>query len=173
MNDTYKLIEQYVDAGNYRLAAIESWYLSREPSLSDLEKEGWKDKARHYALMDGYPEALVDEAIEKNVLQFVLANHSSDYYIIVSRHAGAIEWLRQRGYTSCKVIDHVEDVSQIDGRIVIGNIPLSIAAAAIEVWSIDLPYLRPDQRGKDLSPVEMDEAGAVIHRYKVLDCGEI
>ena len=86
-------------------------------------------------------------------------------FVIVSRHAGAVEWLRRQGIEG-KVIAHAapEDVR---GKVVIGALPLHLAALAERVGSIDMPGLTPAQRGQDLSPEEMDEAGAAIVWYEV------
>lgn len=88
--------------------------------------------------------------------------------VIVTRHSGAVEWLRRRGITG-EVFEHVSDPAQVADRTVYGVLPLHLAAVADEVISIDLPGLRPDQRGKDLSPEEMDEAGASLRCYRVFE----
>lgn len=86
--------------------------------------------------------------------------------VIVTRHAGAVEWLRRQGIVG-DVIRHVSDAAQISGRVVIGALPLHLAAEAERVGSIDLPGLTTDMRGKDLSPEEMDIAGATLRWYVV------
>jgi CRISPR-associated protein Csx16 len=86
--------------------------------------------------------------------------------IIVSRHSGAVEWLRRQGITG-DVVQHVTDVTQIAGKRVVGALPLHLACHAAAVGSIDMPSLRPEQRGQDLTPAEMDAAGAVIRWYVV------
>lgn len=92
-------------------------------------------------------------------------------HIIVTRHAGAVEWLRQQGITG-EVISHVNDPAQIRGRTVIGNLPLHLAAEAMIIGNIDLPNLRPEQRGQDLTAQEMDQAGARLVWYVVGEGGE-
>lgn len=87
-------------------------------------------------------------------------------YVIVTRHAGAIEWLRQRGIEG-EVIAQVASPEQIRGKVVVGALPLHLAAEAAEVVAIDMPRLSAEQRGKDLSPAEMDAAGATLSRYVV------
>lgn len=86
-------------------------------------------------------------------------------FVIVTRHEGAIEWLRRMGIEG-NVISHATE-SDVSGKVVIGVVPLSLAVHAVEVWAIDMPGLRIDQRGKDLSPEEMNEAGACLSKYKV------
>jgi CRISPR-associated protein Csx16 len=86
--------------------------------------------------------------------------------IIVTRHAGAVEWLRSQGITG-DVLTHVADATQIAGKRVVGALPLHLAVHAAAVGSISMPALRPEQRGRDLTPAEMDAAGAVIQWYVV------
>jgi len=87
--------------------------------------------------------------------------------IIVTRHRGLVEWLSSRGIEG-RVLTHAteEDVS---GKNVIGNLPLKLAAAANTVTTVEMPGLKPEQRGKDLSPEEMDAAGARLRAYKVTE----
>lgn len=86
--------------------------------------------------------------------------------LIVARHAGAVEWLNAHG-VSGEVVPHVSDPSILEGRIVVGILPLNLAAKAAEVWSVDLPNLPAELRGKELSPIQMDECGAVLRKYRV------
>jgi len=86
--------------------------------------------------------------------------------IIVSRHAGAIEWLRRRGIEG-EVISHVADPEVIRGKTVVGNLPMHLAAAADRVGVIEMPNLPPDARGRDLSADEMEAFGASISWYRV------
>ena len=86
--------------------------------------------------------------------------------VIVTRHAGLVSWLAQRGITG-RVITHAtpEDVR---GKDVYGVLPLHLAALARSVHMVDMPDLRPDQRGKDLNPADMNAAGARIVAYVVM-----
>ena len=86
--------------------------------------------------------------------------------IIITRHRGLIEWLRRHGIEASRVTEHAT-AEDVRGRIVYGVLPLSLAAEAAEVWTVDMPSLRPDQRGVDLTPEEMDAAGATLSGYRV------
>jgi putative CRISPR-associated protein (TIGR02620 family) len=86
--------------------------------------------------------------------------------IIVTRHSGTISWLRSQGIVG-DVLSHVTDAAQIAGKRVIGALPLHLAVHAAAVGSIDMPALRAEQRGQDLTPPEMDAAGASIRWYVV------
>jgi len=85
--------------------------------------------------------------------------------VIVTRHAGLVEWLAQRGVRG-EGLAQVKR-SDIEGKIVVGALPLHLAASAAEVVAIDMPNLTAEQRGRDLTPAEMDEAGASLARYRV------
>ena len=86
--------------------------------------------------------------------------------VIVTRHSGAVEWLRRQGIVG-DVLSHVTDVAEIAGKRVVGALPLHLACHAAAVGSIDMPSLRPEQRGQDLTPAEMEAAGATIQWYVV------
>ena len=78
--------------------------------------------------------------------------------VIVSRHAGQVEWLKERGITG-EIIPHATP-EQVRGKDVVGNLPLHLAALANSVAAVNLPNLPADLRGQDLTPAQMDEAGA-------------
>jgi len=85
--------------------------------------------------------------------------------IIVTRHAGAVEWLRQRGIVG-DVISHVTDPAQVRGQVVYGTLPLHLAAEARAIYAIEMD-LHPEDRGRDLTPTEMDARGAHLVWYVV------
>jgi putative CRISPR-associated protein (TIGR02620 family) len=166
---SYELIEQYVEEGRWREAAGEAWHVSRR-SASRAKSDGWAKTAREYAIKAGYPVEAVDAAIRRGDLYPLLMDEPQYSIVIVTRHAGAVKWLRQHGYIG-EVLDHVDDPAQVRGKIIVGALPQHLAAVALELWTIDMPRLSQEQRGKDLSPEEMDAAGAQLHRYKVIDLG--
>lgn len=85
--------------------------------------------------------------------------------VIATRHAGAVEWLRRQGITG-DVISHAT-VDDVRGRHVVGALPLHLAAEAASITTIDMPQLTPDLRGVDLTPEQMDDAGATLRTYIV------
>lgn len=86
--------------------------------------------------------------------------------LIVTRHQPTVEWLKTKGVTG-EVVSHVHNPEQVKGRIVVGNLPFHLASEARAIGSIELVKLRPEQRGKELSVEEMEEAGARITWYVV------
>lgn len=85
--------------------------------------------------------------------------------LIVTRHEGAIEWLRRQGITGDVVAHATAD--DVAGRIVYGALPLHLAAAADAVVAIDIPDLPAGKRGHELSADELTEYGATLTRYVV------
>jgi len=87
-------------------------------------------------------------------------------YLIISRHSGAVEWLRRNGIEG-EVVTHVDGPEIIRGKIVVGNLPMHLAAAASRVGIIEMPNLPAEARGRDLTADEMDKYGARLAWYKV------
>ena len=85
--------------------------------------------------------------------------------LIITRHRGAVEWLRRAGITGA-VLEHATP-ADVTGQDVVGVLPLHLAALAASMAVIDLPQLLLEQRGKDLSAEEMDAAGATLRLYRV------
>ena len=84
--------------------------------------------------------------------------------IIVTRHEGAVEWLRRQGIEG-KVITHATG-HDIVGQNVVGVLPFHLAALANSITTIDMD-LPIEYRGKDITPEQMDECGAKLETYKV------
>ena len=87
-------------------------------------------------------------------------------YVIITRHAGLVAWLKDKGITCKTIVSHATE-DKVCNEHIIGALPMHLAALAASVTVVDMPLLRPEQRGKDLTPAEMDAAGATMRRYKV------
>ena len=89
--------------------------------------------------------------------------------IVISRHIGLVQWLVLHGHVSpdVTVVAHATP-DLMRGRKVIGVIPMHLACHAKEVWSVDLPNLPLELRGKELTPEQMDQCGANLVGYKVM-----
>jgi putative CRISPR-associated protein (TIGR02620 family) len=85
-------------------------------------------------------------------------------YLIVAKYPGASDWLEQQGIVG-KVVQWVNHNEKLDGMVVIGALPDRMRHLAKRVGFIDLPGLRNDQKGKPLTPEEMDAAGANIRWF--------
>lgn len=87
-------------------------------------------------------------------------NHNA---LIVTRHPGAVEWLRRRGVVA-RVLAEVGP-ADVHGRVVFGNIPLYLAALTEMVYAIEFAGAPP--RGAEYSAEDMDAAGASLAPYRV------
>lgn len=94
--------------------------------------------------------------------------------VIVSRHPAVVEWLYSKEYIG-RPEDHIiisgnatpEDVA---GKVVVGNVPLFLAAHARYVMAIEFSGSPP--RGQEYGVAEMEAAGARLAKYKVQACPE-
>lgn len=91
--------------------------------------------------------------------------------IIVSRHPATIEWLR-KNYPQLRDVPVVAQATPEDvaGKVVVGNVPLHLAARAVEVRAVEFTGTPP--RGQEYGPAEMEAAGAVLRCYIVRPLGE-
>lgn len=116
-------------------------------------------------------------------------------HVIVSRHAGAIEWILEdmfpasSGYraetsesrTHARVFDRnfpSQDIgyipiisgdaklNDVKDRVVIGNVPMSLAVLALRVYAIEFAGAPP--RGQEYSAEQMRDAGARLVPYIVI-----
>lgn len=88
----------------------------------------------------------------------------------VSRHAGAIEWAARQGLEVDRQIDHLDPADIRPGDIVIGTLPVNLAAEVCARGgryynlSLDLP---PEVRGQELSADDLERYGARLEGYAV------
>lgn len=88
----------------------------------------------------------------------------------VTRHPGAVEWARKKGIEVDEQISHLDTSIIQDGDIVIGTLPIHLAAEICEKGgsyyhlSINVP---PEYRGKELTADQMDKFGARIEQFDI------
>lgn len=87
--------------------------------------------------------------------------------IIVTRHAGAADWLREHHpeFGNCEVLAHASP-EDLKGNKVIGVLPIHLAALCGEYWHLTMS-LPPEARGKELTAEDMEQYGCSIQRYRV------
>ena len=88
-------------------------------------------------------------------------------HVVVSRHQGLIDWLWRHDLDCGTVVSHAT-AEDVRGKVVYGVLPFDLAAEAREIWVVSMPGLTPEQRGKDLTPEEMDAAGAHLEGFKII-----
>ena len=89
--------------------------------------------------------------------------------VIVTRHKALVDLLAELGIHG-EVIPHASP-EQIRGKVVVGVLPLNLAALAAEVITPVLD-LRPEDRGRELTLAETRERFRGLRRYRVEDLGE-
>lgn len=89
---------------------------------------------------------------------------------LVTRHAGATEWLRQQGYQVDQEVIHLDAARVSAGDLVIGTLPLHLAAAVCErgarflFLAVDIPA---GLRGTELSAAQLKALGARLEAYAI------
>ncbi len=89
---------------------------------------------------------------------------------LVSRHRGAIEWIKQQGVAIDRQVEHL-DITQVKaGDSVIGTLPIQLAAQVCQLGarylhlSVQLPF---ELRGKELDCATLKRLGASLEEFKV------
>jgi hypothetical protein len=88
--------------------------------------------------------------------------------VIVTSQSGVVAWLAQRGITG-ELIPRVTNPDQVRGATVYGILPPWLACEAESMIIIDMPKIRPEQKGSSLTPEEMDAAGAKLKKFRVIE----
>ena len=88
--------------------------------------------------------------------------------IVVTRHPGLLEVLRERGVVPQNCEDYYSHVTPelVRGKAVIGVLPLHLAAEADSVTEVAL-NLPPEARGRELTADEVRKYMIGVHTYKV------
>ena len=86
--------------------------------------------------------------------------------VIVTRHEGTVQWLRQQGIDTDYVITYISEESA-RGKHIIGNVPIWVAAKADMVSLIYFESKPNFHKYKFLTPEYMDAYGAHLRTFKV------
>ena len=90
--------------------------------------------------------------------------------LFVSRHPGALDWAAGEGLAVDRVVAHLDVETVQPGDVVIGTLPIHLAARVCERGgrylhlSLELP---PDWRGRELSAADLRRFGARLEEYRV------
>lgn len=93
----------------------------------------------------------------------------------VTRHPGARDWAAEEGLAVDQVLDHLDPAIIQPGDILIGSLPVNLAATVCARGgrylhlSLDLP---PELRGLELSAGQMRDCDARVEEYQVRRLGE-
>jgi len=100
--------------------------------------------------------------------------------IIVTRHKGAIEWLREK-YSwlvkGAKIVSHIDPDKIPSETNVIGVLPITIVKKLLDkgctATIIQLPDVPEELRGRELTPEEMEKYGAKLFYIEKLEWREL
>jgi CRISPR-associated protein Csx16 len=88
----------------------------------------------------------------------------------VTRHKGAVEWARRQGI-SATMVEHLDPNSIVRGDMVLGTLPIQLAAEVIarggRYLHLELT-MPPGMRGTELTADDMVRHGAKLQRYHVV-----
>lgn len=91
----------------------------------------------------------------------------------ISRHPGAIDWMRQHGPAFDRHVPHLDPAEVKAGDRVIGTLPIhlvaEVCARGAEYWHLSLE-LPPSARGQELSAQELSRFGATLQRFHAHAC---
>jgi len=92
--------------------------------------------------------------------------------VIVTRHTGAIEWLKANGFSG-EVVSHLTGDTILPGNIYIGVLPLPMIQRILDAGSrfylLVMPEVSLAQRDREMTPGEMDAAGAKLMEVKKIE----
>jgi len=90
---------------------------------------------------------------------------------IVSRHKGAIQWLKNKGFDGV-VVDQIDSSMVKAGDMVIGVLPLllvhELVNMGVNVIILQLPEVPREQRGKELTVEDMNRYNAKVFKVNSL-----
>ena len=95
---------------------------------------------------------------------------------IVTRHEGAIAWLREKGFAG-EVVTHLAGNQIRSDNIYIGVLPVpmiqKILAAGSRFYLLVMPEVSLAQRDREMTPAEMDTAGAKLVEVKRIEVAPV
>lgn len=88
----------------------------------------------------------------------------------VSRHPGALQWMRQHGPTFHRHVVHLNPADVQPGDTIIGTLPVHLAAQVCERGASYLHLtleLPAHARGRELSANELSVLGAALQQFHI------
>jgi len=95
---------------------------------------------------------------------------------LVSRHAGALDWLQSRGINADRIVTHLDPEAPAPGDTVIGTLPIHVAARLVE-RGVEVRFLAMELprhlRGRELTRDEMESSNARLEAFRIERIGSV
>lgn len=97
--------------------------------------------------------------------------------VIVSRHGGAISWLKSRGIDGTVYQAWKNENTNLlnKGDVVVGNLPLTMISEILKTGAtfglLNLPEVPLEKRGMELTPEELNDYGANVMEITNISIG--
>lgn len=96
--------------------------------------------------------------------------------LIVSRHAGAIEFVESAGFSG-DVVEHFSPDMASPGMIIVGILPIPLIQEVLDSGArfilIIMPSIPQEMRGVELNPWQMRQYGARLVEIQNIDTREV
>lgn len=103
-----------------------------------------------------------------------MRNHIS-FDLVVTRHDGLVDFLIEEGVISKEtpVATHIQDPEILDGKNVIGVLPVKLACRCLVFAELDLSAVPGELRGKELTVNQVRQYQGGLYVYTVNPLKEI
>ena len=105
--------------------------------------------------------------IPVHIMEKMEADIEAAQRVIITRHKGAVEWIKSRGFDGI-VVEHLLEESIEEGVTYIGVLPIQMIEKILKAGSqfvlLSLPAVAFSERGQELTPQEMSNAGATLSK---------
>jgi putative CRISPR-associated protein (TIGR02620 family) len=166
MSDNYEIPEEYLGAKDEFQKASASIAIARRKTNRVNSREWANTAARHAEKLgienardllgkNGYPDLAALDAVISGLRKSEL--------VVVTRHAGLVDWLKGRGYNG-RVIDRATP-SDVLNKHVIGKLPIYLSAIAASVTNVSIPNIPESKWGDELTAQDLDRFGAYMRTY--------
>lgn len=105
--------------------------------------------------------------IPVHIMEKMEADIEAAQRVIITRHKGAVEWIKSRGFDGI-VVEHLLEEGIEEGVTYIGVLPIQMVEKILKAGSqfvlLSLPAVAFSERGQELTPQEMSNAGATLSK---------
>ena len=165
-NETYEIPREYTDARDDWQKACAAISIARRKQSRVAAWEWANTAARHSENLGiGNARDLLGVASFPNIaaLDAAISTLRKNELIIVTRHAGLVEWLKGKGYNG-RVVDRATP-SDVLNKHVIGKLPIYLSAIAASVTNVCIPNLPESKWGNELTAEDLYKCGAYMRTY--------